>query len=80
MDVLKAGRLDPLLWLPVEDLLIDGENDILQPLRGEEELPNSPEVRPLWDGDLWFGSGPFSIWFQRAKGGRRTPVFSQNLN
>ena len=62
--VLNVGKLDPLLWLPVDALLIDGVNDTLQFLSGEEVLPNRPEVRPPLDGDLWFGSVPFGIYFQ----------------
>jgi len=45
VEVLNVGKLDPLLWLPADDLLIEGVNDILH-LSGEEELLNKPEVRP----------------------------------
>ena len=59
-EVVKVGRLAPLLWLPADVLLIEGVNDILQFLSGDE-LPNRPEVRPPWGGDLWFRSTPFRI-------------------
>lgn len=42
----NMGRLDPLVWLPVDVLLMDGVKDILQLLSGEGLLPNRPEVRP----------------------------------
>lgn len=57
-EVLNVGKLDPLVWFPVDALLIDGVSDILQFLSGEELL-NSPEMRPPWGGDLWFRSAPF---------------------
>jgi len=52
---LNVGRLDPLLWFPVDALLIDGVRDIFKFLSGEE-LPNRPEMRPPWGEVLWFGS------------------------
>lgn len=54
-EVLNVGKLDPLLWFPVDALLIDGVNDILQFLSGDE-LPNIPETRPPREGVLWFCS------------------------
>lgn len=59
------GKLDPLIWLPADDLLIEGANDILQFLSGEEELLNKPEGRPPRDGDRWARSVPFGICSQR---------------
>ena len=67
------GKLDPLLWLPPDDLLIEGVNDILH-LSGEEGLLKRPEARLPWDGDLWFRSAPVGIWFQRVEERRRTTV------
>jgi len=61
------GKLDPLLWLPADDLLIDGVNDILQFLSGEEVLLKRPEERLPWDGDLWLRPVPFDIWFQHVE-------------
>ena len=62
----------------MDALLIDGVSDILQLfLSGEEVLPNRPEVRPPWDGDLGLRSGSFGICFQRVKGGRRIPILSE---
>jgi len=74
--VLNVGKLDPLVWLPVDALLIDGVNDTLQFLSGEEVLPNRPEVRPPLGGDLWFGSVPFGICFQRTE----TPYSDSNYS
>ena len=60
------GKLDPLLWLPADDLLIEGVNDILH-LSGEEELPKRPEARLPWDGYLWFRSAPVGNWFRHVE-------------
>ena len=65
--MLNVGKLDPLLWLPADDLLIEGANDILQFLSGEDELVKRPVVRPPRDGDRWCRSVPVGICFQRAR-------------